>query len=79
MGLYLDEPLLAFAPVLYKSKMPGIVHIGKYFKEGTFGLRSDEIEAGLEGREEFVDVFGSDGDADMKADAMECVRVLNVG
>ena len=48
-------------------------------EEGTFRFRSHSIEAGLEGGEESVDVLRSDSDADMEANAMECVRILNTG
>ncbi len=49
------------------------------FEESTFRLRSHSIKAGLQGGEELVDVLRSNSDADMEANAMECVGILNVG
>ena len=59
--------------------MSGIRGIVEDLEKSTLRLRSHSIKTGLEGSEEFVNVLGSDSDADMEADAMECVRVLNVG
>ena len=71
--------LLALVPIFYKSEMPGIIRIVEDLKEGTLRLRRHRVEAGFEGGEEVVDVLGGDSDADMEADAMKCVRVLNMG
>ena len=78
-GLYLHEPLLILTPIFHKSKMPGIFRIMEDLEEGTFRFRRHSIEAGLEGGEESVDVLRSDSYAGMEADAMECVRILNMG
>ncbi|KAF6223991.1 hypothetical protein HO133_010565 [Letharia lupina] len=77
--LYLPEPLLILTPIFHKPKVPGIVRIMEDLEEGTFWLRSHSIEADLKGGEELVDVLRSDSDVNMKADAMKCVRVLDVG
>ena len=71
--------LLILTPIFHKPKMPGIVLIMEDLEESTFRLRSHSVEAGLEGGEEFVDILGSNSDVDMEANAMECVRILNVG
>lgn len=71
--------LLVFTPIFHKSKCPGIICIMEDLEESTFRLRSDSIEAGLEGGEEIFDILWSDRDADREADAMKCVRILNVG
>ena len=58
--------------------MPGIVYIMEDLEESAFWLRSYSIEAGFQRREELVDILRSDRDADMEADAMECMRILDV-
>ena len=70
--------LLVFTPTFHKSKCPGIFCIMEDLEGSTFRLRSDSIEAGLEGGEDLVDILWSDRDADMEADAMKCARTLNV-
>ena len=71
--------LLILTPIFHKQKMPWMVLIMEDLEESTFRLRSHSIEAGLESGEEFVDILRSNSDVDMEADAMECVRILNVG
>lgn len=78
-GLYLHEPLLILTPIFNDSKMPRIVSLVENLEEGTFRLRSHSIKQGLESSEEFIDVLRSDSHVDMEADAMKCMRVLNVG
>lgn len=73
------HPLLVFTPIFHKSKRPGIFCIMEDLEESTLRLRSDSIEAVLECGEELVAILWSDSDADMEADAMKCVRILNVG
>lgn len=54
--LYIDEPLLAFAQALDKLEMSRNFYIVEDLEEDTFWLSGYSIEAGLEGREELVDI-----------------------
>ena len=61
-------------PIFHPPKMPRMLRIMKDLEEDTFRLGSHSIEAGLVMREELIDVLRSDSDADMEADAMECIQ-----
>ena len=62
-------------PIFHPMKMPRILRIMEDLEEETFRLGTHISEAGLEMREKFINVLRSDGNADMEADAMECLQI----